>query len=779
MALVGIPGLRWNDLSPTATPTLWTLAGESALAGMSVRTALPGACPLDGWLTLNSGARSYAPRPGGSCLPAPAPGADEQIPGWDDLLAANEGYSYDPAFGTLAGDAGPAGRCALGRGAAVALANSSGRVRAAYADTLAGLPPGGCGELLVVDAGALPPAEGRADALRRADDLTRDTLALAGENARVVVAGIADSDPDATHLNALLLRTGLPAWLRAESTRQVGLVQLTDLTPTLLDLLGESRGELVGSVLEERPRAGGPGHAVQALDRQDAAAQAVKTNFVLFFAILIAGQVLAYAALSWRYRGGKLSRARAGRTVRNVGLVFGAAPLATFLVNLLPWAASPSPTATLWAGLVAGSLLVGAAAAYGPWRRFPFGSAGFVATSTVTVLALDVAAGSHLQLTSLYGLSPLVAGRFYGFGNVAFGVFAMSALIAAVWAGVTVKGRSGARAGALAAAAVGAFAVAVDGWPSLGADFGGVLALVPGVAILAFGLSGSRLTALRVVGVVLGTVAVVAAIAVADWTRPEDERSHLGNFVQDVIDGDAGSVLARKAKANLGLFADAPIIVAAAVPLAVLVILALTRPEMVQDGRPRPRPGAGARPPDADARVPRHRADRVRRERLRDHRPGRRPDRRRPADRRAVGRYLGGRERPRASGRQRPITRGLPDARGDPAGRRLAARAAARGEGERDVGVLAQPVDLTAPVGAGDPVVQLALHLPDGQARLQQVDRQGGLDSEAVRERAGRVERPPAQAPLPGQRLGRAKPRRPGDPAARELDDEPAPAAFA
>ena len=43
------------------------------------------------------------------------------------------------------------------------------------------------------------------------------------------------------------------------------------------------------------------------------------------------------------------------------------------------------------------------------------------------VLALDVMTGSRLQLSSLMGLQPVVAGRFYGMGNPTFALFATAA----------------------------------------------------------------------------------------------------------------------------------------------------------------------------------------------------------------------------------------------------------------------------------------------------------------------------------------------------------------
>src|SRR5262249_14550796 len=58
VVIVGLSGLRWSDLSPTATPTLWHLAGQGSVASLVDYAVLPLTCPADGWLTLNSGARA-------------------------------------------------------------------------------------------------------------------------------------------------------------------------------------------------------------------------------------------------------------------------------------------------------------------------------------------------------------------------------------------------------------------------------------------------------------------------------------------------------------------------------------------------------------------------------------------------------------------------------------------------------------------------------------------------------------------------------------------------
>jgi hypothetical protein len=591
--VVGVPGLRWSDVrGETPTPALWVLAREAALAALSVRTAEPAACPADGWLTLNAGARAIAPRPDGRCAPVPDPqgrGTTATVPDWSALIAPNDDYSYDPVWGTLA-DARPGAppaaadqRCAVGPGAALALADAAGRVRATYAADPGQLPAGGCADLLVLDAGALPSGPDRLRALRDVDELIGQLRAALPDSA-LMVAGISDTDPDDPHLSALMVEAGEDAlrglrrgWLRSESTRRTGVVTITDLTPTLVR--DPVPADLDGNPLQFRPRVESTPTAVRELSRLDTAAQVVRDMFVWFFTVLIAGQLLAYLAAALALRAGRISRGRCAQVLTVVGLGFGAVPAATVLATLLPWPAAAHPALALWGLVLAGAGAIAALALTGPWRRRRYGSAAAVGLVTVAVFGLDVVLGSRLQLNSLFGLSPLIAGRFYGFGNIAFAVFAVAALMAAAGGAAALLRRGRPRAAGVLVLAIGALAALVDGWPDFGADFGGVLALLPGVAVLAAGVSGIRLTVARAVAVGAVTVAVAGAIAVLDWRRDAAQRSHLGRFVQDVLDGEGPDVIGRKLDANLGLLVDAPVIVAAAVPLVVLAVLALFRPE--------------------------------------------------------------------------------------------------------------------------------------------------------------------------------------------------------
>ncbi len=597
VVVVGIPGLRWSDIQgEIPTPGLVLLARDSALAALSVRTVEPTTCPLEGWLTLNSGARSVGPRPGGDCAPLPTPqvnGPAATVPDWAALVAPNADHSYDPVWGTLAGarpgviaTTSDTLRCAVGPGAAVALADADGRVRATYADDLARLPAKGCTDLLLIDAGALPLGPDRIPTLHRVDQVVAD-LRDALPRSALVVAGIADSDPDRAHLSVLMIEAGdeglkglRRGWLRSESTRRTGIVALTDLTPTLMR--GPVPADLDGNALQFRARIESTPSAVREMERRDIAAQVVLDVFVPFFVVLIGGQLLLYLSAGLALRAGRLDRRGCARLVALVGLGFGAAPAATVLANLLPWRGAGHPALTLWAIVLAGSVAIAALARTGPWRRHPYGPATAVGVITVAALGLDVMLGSRLQLNSLFGLSPLIAGRFYGFGNIAFAVFAVSALVTAAGAATYLVRHSRLQAAGVMVLAIGGLAALVDGWPDFGADFGGVLALLPGVAVLAAGVSGVRITVWRMLAAGVATVAVAAAIALLDWRRDAADRSHLGRFVQDVLDGEGLEVIGRKLDANLGLLVDAPVIVLATVPLVVLVLLALFRPDTLR-----------------------------------------------------------------------------------------------------------------------------------------------------------------------------------------------------
>jgi hypothetical protein len=169
------------------------------------------------------------------------------------------------------------------------------------------------------------------------------------------------------------------------------------------------------------------------------------------------------------------------------------------------------------------------------------------------ILLVDGVLGTPLQFGSMFTDGPVVGGRFYGFGNSTFAVLAVAALGIAGWAAQKVLDRSRVQA-ALAVLAIGGLAIIVDGKPGWGTDFGGIVALTPAVLLMAWLTWRGGITWKALLGIGAAGVLAVSAVAVLDYLRPPDQRSHFGTFVARLLDGDVNDVLIRKLQMSLGYF---------------------------------------------------------------------------------------------------------------------------------------------------------------------------------------------------------------------------------
>jgi hypothetical protein len=118
--------------------------------------------------------------------------------------------------------------------------------------------------------------------------------------------------------------------------------------------------------------------------------------------------------------------------------------------------------------------------------------------------------------------------------------------------------------------------IALDGAPQLGRDFGGVLASVPGFLLLAMLLTRTRVTVTRLLAILGAAVLAVGTVAYLDWLRPADERTHLGRFVDQVLSGEAWTVISRKGQANLDILLGSSL--AWMLPVALVAAWWLVRP---------------------------------------------------------------------------------------------------------------------------------------------------------------------------------------------------------
>lgn len=403
------------------------------------------------------------------------------------------------------------------------------------------------------------------------------------------------------------------------STHRAGLIQLPDLAPTLLDALtglesaaftsqalalpavatatapGAGPGPTPGTGTGADPTNGRPARlADDALHARASRLTTVPTGVALTLAALVV-LVTAGAVL----RSGDRAPAAAGG-VHRAALLVVALPLGVMLVNVFPWwrAGADGDRPSWWVlvtalgpGAVLAVLLATAARAL--WaalsRRRPGRGASpktgtgpaqgaaptagtplaagpvlLLAMLTCAVILLDGATGAHLAFNGPLGMNAVVAGRFYGMSNTAFAL-AAGALLVAVGAlvGPTARALTRPRDRRLAVAApvgaVGAVAVVLDGAPQLGADIGGVLALVPALVALGAGLAEVRMTWRRWLVAGAGAVMAVSTFALVDLMARTGPTTHLSRFATEVLSGQAGRTVARKAWALVAPFTSNPL----------------------------------------------------------------------------------------------------------------------------------------------------------------------------------------------------------------------------
>ncbi|MEO7420942.1 MAG: hypothetical protein ABIU87_00930 [Ornithinibacter sp.] len=560
VVLVGAPGLSWTDIDATTTPTLHGLAVAGGVASLTVRAVRSRSCAVDGWLTLSAGRRAadlVSP-----CREPQVVGADGAVPHWEDYLTAADADSYGAVPGTLGSSLLDAGSCvgAVGPGAAIGAADAAGHV--ARSSDLAGAL--GC-RVTLVDGGILPvDPVARTSALRALDATTAQVLEASEPRTRVVVAGVGDG-LSAVRPRAVIITGGHSGWLTSPSTRQPGLVQLQDLTATLLDWEGAPGSGLTGrpvTIIADDGSASDRIAELQGFEVRSGTLRSVSPQVTGWLAAAFAAWCLVAGVALWR-------RGVITEMVTLVGVAVASVPVSTFAANLVPWWRAPAPAfafVAVLAAVVAGVTTLAALAG----RRWHLGALVVLSLVTLLVLGGDVLTGSGLQLASVFGQNPTVGGRFYGVGNTSYALYGV-AVMGVVGVLVTTRPRTPRRSLALSALVL-LSAIVIEGAPSLGADFGGPPGLLLGGLVVLAGASGVRLTPRRVLGAVAGVAAVTTVVAVLDWLRAPAARTHLGEFVETVLHGDLGDVIGRKVGQNLANLTSPPLLTVSVAALALALL---------------------------------------------------------------------------------------------------------------------------------------------------------------------------------------------------------------
>lgn len=415
-------------------------------------------------------------------------------------------------------------------------------------------------EVVVVDPGDLSRAArfSRSAVPDAADTMWERSLARSDEMLGRIVEAV---DDDTLVLVVSVVPSGYPfrptplvAWgpgvpqgrITSPSTRQSGVSTLTDLAPTILDALGaDVPVGLPGSAVRYEP---GPADIDQlrTLDTDTMVREEtygpLSNRYIQVFTVL-------YLALALLVASRRRPRAWAP-WIRGAVLALLAFPVSTFLVRLV----EVLNTTATWAQAVAAAVLaVAIGVAAGRSTRSALSPLGWIAGLTVAVIVVDSWTGSRLHLSSWLGYSLHNAGRFYGIPNTTFAVLGACTLLLA---GIMVHHSPRRTEAVWKVGCLFVLVVVSAGLPMLGADVGSLVTLVPVFGLTLLALSGRRVRLRSLLLAGLAMMALVTAVAALDLARPEDQRSHLGRFADQVMDDGPSAFLdtfTRKQEANARL----------------------------------------------------------------------------------------------------------------------------------------------------------------------------------------------------------------------------------
>jgi hypothetical protein len=418
---------------------------------------------------------------------------------WDTLRDHDRRLHYGGTLGSVGGALGDAGRrwVLAGEDAAAAAADRDGN-----------LPPTFPGRAEGVEAALATRPDTLVVAVPAGD--VPDVLRLLDRTCTLVVS--ASTPHQSRHLGVLAASPacGLgSAGLGSPSTHDAHLATLPDVSRTFLHLAGVPPPPAIGGAVVTPTAAVGREHLV-GRDRRTWTSDRSRTAMVWLFVVLHG--LGAVVAVRW---------VRA-RTV--VACTLLAIPPASLLMMLVPWW-----RAGAWVGLLAGGLLSAVIAVGGAVvarRLGPTSAIGALAALTAGVVAFDAIFASPLQVDAPFGNSPVVAGRFFGVGNIGSGFLTAGLLIA----GALAVDRWGRRSVPWVAAVL-AGGLVVGGAPQFGADVGGVLFALPAYGVLLLGARRGRVTGRHLLLLAGAALLAVALFAAVDLAREAGSQTHLAKAV--------------------------------------------------------------------------------------------------------------------------------------------------------------------------------------------------------------------------------------------------------
>ena len=431
-------------------------------------------------------------------------------------------------------------------------------------------------------ADGLPGAD-RTDKPRSKQVLAALTAGLKAAQDADLVFGLDVADHSATpHLGMAFTRAPgeNPGIIRSSSTRQLGLVSTVDFTSRILDVTGANAPEyLVGGTFSSARDYGMASNLDwlrnQAL-RSDQAS-ILQARFIVLTGIILLAALGFLLVLLRREYLGVSSRSRkvvvllclsasllgpASFLAANIpaGILGGTG--GNFTANALQMSV-PLLTVQYFllllaiaAVLAAFCLAVGKVVAR-RWPGLQFSAPILVAAALVIIwLLVSLLTGSPDQISAMFSSAATAATRFYGLNNnkYSFLFAAVLALECLVLAPAAARFPQRRHRYFIYGFTLLAVAVILDGFPWLGADVGGPLAMVLGVGITLNWVLGKKVGPGKVMALIVAAFLASSLFVLVDKLASPPARTHFGRFISEVANGGGGIIVKRKAEAMVNTF---------------------------------------------------------------------------------------------------------------------------------------------------------------------------------------------------------------------------------
>lgn len=627
-------GLSWSDVNPqekVGKQFLDTL-GSARVANLIRHNAAKTTCPLDGYLTLSTGMRLTATegRTSGHCpdIPELSAGAfsSTQIKEWvKDARQQND----RAAPGTLGEKLAENGKqlYAIGRGAAIAAMDTSGKVtnyspRADLSNFSTQIKTVmEKSEVTIVDVGQVSasrdikvsptslnatPADGlpgadRVDKAQSSQVLAALTAALQAAKESDLVFGLDVADHSAhPHLGMAFVRNpkDKPGIIRSSSTRQLGLTSTVDFTQQILVANGVNDADYLIGGNFSIGRDYGMSDNLDWLRNQSLRADQATILQARFIVLIGVTLLLSIALLIVLQR--RLSRSiprkrqlvgvclclsasllgPASALAANIPAKLLGATSGNFSANALKMSVPLLSLQFFWIVIIIAVILAALCLALGSLiakkiQFLRYSAPVIVAACFIIVwILVSLLTGSPDQISTMFSSPATSATRFYGLNNnkYSFLFSAVLALECLILSPLVKRFPARSKRYFVMGFSLLALAVIIDGFPWLGADVGGPLAMILGVGITLNLVLGKRVTTVKIAALMGVALLSSTLFVLVDNLANPRARTHFGRFISEVANGGGAIVVRRKAEAMINTFGG-PIVFTILMALVIGVIV--------------------------------------------------------------------------------------------------------------------------------------------------------------------------------------------------------------